>query len=57
VFITGILQDYLLKSLKNQTAEFELITLKNTQSKFKSAAEALNYGGKKSKGKCIISVH
>jgi len=52
-----ILDNYLLKSLKNQTAEFELITLDNTQSKFKSAAEALNYGGKKAKGKYIMFVH
>jgi len=53
----GILQDYLLKSLKGQTVEFELIKLNNTEGAFKSAAEALNYGGKKAKGKYIIFVH
>jgi len=52
-----ILNNYLLKSLKTQTVNFELIALDNTEGKFKSAAEALNYGGRKAKGKYIMFVH
>ena len=52
-----ILNEILSKSLKNQTAKFELITLDNTRGQFKSAAEALNYGGNKAKGKYIMFVH
>ena len=52
-----ILTDYLLKSLKNQTVKFELIKLDNTKEQYKSAAEALNYGGKKSRGKYLMFVH
>jgi len=51
------LNKILLQSLKNQTVQFELIALDNTKGKFKSAAEALNYGGKQAKGKYIIFVH
>lgn len=52
-----ILNDWLLKSLKNQTVEFELIKVDNTQYIFKLAAEALNYGGKKAKGEYIMFMH
>lgn len=52
-----ILNDFLLKSLRNQTVDYELILLDNTRRQFKSAAEALNYGGKKAKEKYIIFVH
>ena len=52
-----VLRDYLLKSLENQTVEFELIKINNASNKFKSAAEALNYGGKNAKGKYIMFVH
>ena len=51
------LRSTLLKSLAKQTAEFELITLDNTANRFKSAAEALNYGGSKAKGAYIMFVH
>ena len=51
------LNEILLKSLKNQTVKFELIKLNNTKRQFKSAAEALNYGGKKAKGKYIMFIH
>lgn len=52
-----ILENYLLKSLKNQTVKHELILINNIESKFKSAAEALNYGGRKAKGDYIMFVH
>jgi hypothetical protein len=52
-----IFNDWLLKSLKHQTVEFELITLDNNKNSFKSAAEALNYGGKKAKGDYLMFVH
>jgi GT2 family glycosyltransferase len=52
-----ILRDGLLKGLKNQTVEFELITLENTDNKYKSAAEALNCGGTRAKGDYIMFVH
>ena len=52
-----ILENYLLKSLGNQTVNYELINLDNTQGKFSSAAEALNYGGRKAKSDYIMFVH
>ena len=52
-----ILNDYLLKSLKNQTTNYELILIDNTQKKVISAAEAFNQEGKKAKGKYIIFTH
>ena len=52
-----ILDNFLLKSLKNQSAEYELILMDNTTGKFKSAAEALNKGGNKAKGEYIMFVH
>ena len=52
-----ILNKYLLKSLKIQTETHELILLDNIGGKFKSASEALNYGGKKAKGDYLMFVH
>lgn len=52
-----IYTDFLLKSLKSQTSEFELIGIDNTSNEFKSAAEALNYGGKKARNKYIMFAH
>ncbi|HEY3361717.1 MAG TPA: glycosyltransferase [Methanosarcina sp.] len=52
-----IFNDFLLKSLKNQNAKFELIGIDNTSNEFKSAAEALNYGGKKATNKYIMFAH
>ncbi len=46
-----------MESLQNQTAEFELIALDNTGGKFKSASEALNYGGKRANGRYVMFVH
>ena len=47
----------LLKSLHKQTSTYEQILLDNTKGQFNSASEALNYGGRKAKGKYIIFVH
>lgn len=52
-----ILNNYLLKSLKNQSTKYELILMDNTKGKYKSAAEALNRGGKNANGKYIMFVH
>lgn len=49
--------DYLVKSLHDQTVEFDLIKVDNTSGSFKSASQALNQGGKKAKGKYIMFVH
>jgi hypothetical protein len=52
-----ILKDNLLESLGNQTIPFELITIDNTERKYKSAAEALNYGGIRAIGKYLMFIH
>jgi GT2 family glycosyltransferase len=51
------LEKYLLKSLKNQSIDYELILLDNTYGKFSSAAEALNYGGCKANGQYLMFIH
>ena len=40
----NIFRNWLLKSLENQTVECELVALDNSGGKFKSAAQAYNYG-------------
>ncbi|MCL4479012.1 MAG: glycosyltransferase [Deltaproteobacteria bacterium] len=52
-----ILKNILLKSLKTQTTKFELITIDNTNHKYESAAQALNFGGENSNNKYIMFVH
>ena len=52
-----ILNGWLLKGLKSQDSAAELILVDNTGGKFKSAAEALNYGGAKAAGEYIIFAH
>jgi len=52
-----ILQNCLLKSLSEQKAVFELITIDNRENRFESAAEALNYGSKKAAGDYLLFVH
>lgn len=52
-----ILEEFLLKSLKKQPVEYELFLMDNRKGKFKSAAEALNKGAEKAKGKYIMFVH
>jgi GT2 family glycosyltransferase len=52
-----VLRGVLLRALKSQTVEHELIMLDNRKGRFKSAAEALNYGGGQAKGEYIVFVH
>ncbi|MEI6103229.1 MAG: glycosyltransferase [Methanothrix sp.] len=52
-----LLNSYLLKSLKDQMANYELILEDNTKSRFSSAAQALNHGGKKASSKYIMFIH
>jgi glycosyltransferase involved in cell wall biosynthesis len=52
-----ILEEFLLKSLKKQSVEYELFLMDNRNGKFKSAAEALNKGAEEAKGKYIMFVH
>lgn len=47
----------LLRSLSCQTADYDLILVDNTKGQYKSAAEALNYGGMQAKGKYILFAH
>jgi len=49
--------EILLKSLRKQTSKYELIAVENTERKFESAAEALNYGGSQANGEYIAFVH
>jgi len=53
----AILNDWLLKSLKAQTIEYEMITIDSARQGFQSAAQALNFGGNQAKGKYIMFVH
>lgn len=53
----NILNTFLLPSLLRQTVNYEYIPIDNTKKQFKSAAEALNYGGRKAVGKYIMFVH
>jgi hypothetical protein len=52
-----VLNNYLIKGLKNQTENYELIVVEDSKTDFKSAAQALNYGGKKAIGDYIIFAH
>ncbi len=51
------LDTYLLKSIKAQTIDHELILLDNRGGEFKSAAEALNSGGREAKGELLMFIH
>lgn len=53
----AMLDRILLPSLKEQTVEYEFISVDNTNGIFKSAASALNFGGKMAIGKYILFVH
>ena len=52
-----VLESFLLKSLQDQTAKYELILEDNTSSRFSSAAQALNHGGRNASSKYIMFVH
>jgi hypothetical protein len=45
------------KSLRNQTADFQLIAVDNSRGEFESAAKALNDAGKRAKGEFLMFVH
>lgn len=51
------LNSCLSESLKGQTVNFDFIALDNREGKFKSAADALNFGSKQAKGKYIMFAH
>ena len=51
------MNDWLLKSLKAQTVEYEMILIDTATQGFQSAAQALNFGGNQAKGKYIMFVH
>ena len=53
----AILNDWLLKGLKTQTAVHETIILDTAEQGFQSAAQALNFAGSQAKGKYIMFVH
>ncbi len=52
-----ILSNYLLKGLEKQSICFEKILIDNTNGKFSSSAEALNYGANKASGDYLMFVH
>ena len=47
----------LLYTLKKQKIDYELIAIDNRNHRFSSAAAALNYGARKSKGDVLIFSH
>ncbi len=47
----------LLKSLSEQKTDCEIIAIDNTKSQFKSAAEALNWGGARAAGDYLVFAH
>jgi glycosyltransferase involved in cell wall biosynthesis len=52
-----LLDRYLIKSLKEQSENYELILVDNRTNEYNSAAAALNFGAKNSKGKYIAFIH
>lgn len=52
-----ILEERLLKSLNIQNIQYELILVDNSDGKFKSAANALNYGAKNATKDYLMFVH
>ncbi len=52
-----ILTGWLLRSLKAQTVEYEIITIDTARHGFSSAAQALNFGGNQARGKYIMFIH
>ncbi len=52
-----VVKNVLLRSLKRQRAEYELILLDNTTNRYLSASQALNCGGAMAKGDYIMVAH
>ena len=53
----NILEEWLLGSLRKQSSPYEFIGVDNTSGKFSSAAAALNWGAKRSKGEYLAFIH
>jgi len=51
------LNEFLLKSIREQDADYELILINNTNNSYPSAAAALNAGGKRVNGDYLIFAH
>jgi GT2 family glycosyltransferase len=51
------LDQFLLKSLKGQNAEYQVVLVDNVSGTYKSAAGAYNYGGRQATGKYLMFVH
>lgn len=51
------LNKYLLKTLKKQEIDYQLILIDNCNNKFDCASDALNYGGNKATGDLLIFIH
>jgi GT2 family glycosyltransferase len=54
---TDILKNWILESLKNQTVQYELILLDNSDNKYLSASHALNSGLKIATQKYLMCIH
>lgn len=52
-----ILDEYLIKSLNEQSVDYDLILVDNSTGKFSSAAAALNHGAGKTSGNYIAFIH
>jgi hypothetical protein len=52
-----ILEEWLLASLRKQSSPYEFIGVDNTSKTFSSAAAALNWGARKSKGQYLAFIH
>ena len=53
----SVFENQLLKSLKKQNMQYELIAIDNSNNKFSSAASALNYGAQEASGDVLIFSH
>jgi glycosyltransferase involved in cell wall biosynthesis len=51
------LKDYLFRGLERQTVGYEIITVDNRDNRYKSAAQALNYGAREANGRYIAFLH
>lgn len=53
----ALLERYLLKSLRAQSAKYQLILFDNSQGEFKSSAEIMNVASRKAVGEYLMFVH